>query len=203
MHFGVEGTCGDYDLLRKIGGVIIAYSTETFPDNPPVTWEAFWDTDQYPGRRCLPEGRPQWVYPAALLAAGVAPEDVHPLDFERAEAVISDIAPHVTAWWANNNDSQNTLRNGECDVSLLLSGRAIQVINEAFPVEISWRQHMPVIGYWAILRDAPNKDAAYEFLNHFMTNPEAHLAFSRDLVYDTSNRLALDLVTAEEMPLRS
>ena len=60
-----------------------------------------------------------------------------------------------------------------------------------------------MIGYWAILRDAPNKDAAYEVLNHFMTNPEAHFAFSGDLVYDTSNRLALDLVTAEEMPLRS
>ncbi len=201
--FGVDGTCGEYGLLRTIGGAVIAYNTETFPDNPPITWEAFWDVDQYPGTRCLPEGRPEWVYPAALLADGVAPEDVYPLDFERAEAKIAEIVPHVTAWWPNNNDSQNTLRNGECDVSLVLSGRAIQVINQDFPIAISWQQHMPVIGYWAILRDAPNKDAAYAFLDHFMTNPEAHLAFSRDLVYDTSNRMALDLVTAEEMPLRS
>ena len=201
--YGVDGTCGDYGLFRTIGGAVIAYNRDAFDGEAPTTWADFWNVEAFPGPRCLPEGRPEWVYPAALLADGVAPEEVYPLDLDRAEAMIAEIAPHVSAWWTSNNDSQNTLRNGECAASLLLSGRAIQVINEGFPIEISWSQHVPVIGHWAILREAPNKDAAYEFLNFFMTNPEAHLALSREIVYDTSNRFASEMVGAEERRLRS
>ena len=205
--YGVPGTCGEYGLLRTIGATMIAYNTEAFPDGGPTSWAEFWDVETYPGTRCLPgyggaEGAAA-AMAIALMADGVAGDDLFPLDVERAIDRLRDIRPHVVLWWSTGDQSMAAMRSRECDVSAMWSGRVIQLINEGQPINITWNQSLDLVGLWSIPLDAPNPDLSYDFLNFFMDNPENHLAFSTDMVYDTANAQALSLVPDDQLQLRS
>lgn len=205
--YGVPGTCGEYGLLRTIGATVIAYNTEAFPDGGPTSWAEFWDVETYPGTRCL-TGYGGAIGAAttmsiALMADGVAGDDLFPLDVERAIAKLREIRPHVVLWWGTGDQSMAAMRNRECDASAMWSGRVIQLINEGEPIDITWNQSLDLVGLWSIPLGAPNLDLSYDFLNFFMANPENHLRFSMDMVYDTSNAEALALVLEDQLHLRS
>ena len=63
----------------------VNYNSEEFSSDEPEGWADFFDTDAFPGKRAV------WgsyvvngVLEGALLADGVAPEDLYPLDLDRA-----------------------------------------------------------------------------------------------------------------------
>lgn len=58
---------------------VIGYSTEAFPDGGPTNWKEFWDVKEFPGPRSM-RNHPIDNLEAALLADGVAPEELYPLD---------------------------------------------------------------------------------------------------------------------------
>lgn len=204
---GVEGTCGEYGMLRTIGATVIAYNTEAFPNGGPENWADFWNVKGFPGPRCLPgggwPGAPVNVMMAALLADGVPEDALFPLDVDRAVAKLEQIVPEVTVWWTTGDQSMAAMRNRECVATMMWSGRAIQLINQGQPLTLTWNQSFELTGYWALAKGAPNPDLAYTFLNFFMTDPKAHLAFSSDMVYDTSNAQALEMVAKDQLKYRS
>lgn len=201
--YGVPGTCGEYGMFRTIGGGVIAYRTDAFPSGGPNDWKDFFDTVNYPGPRCMNGIEPHWMIMAALMADGVDSKALFPLDIERGIAKLEAIKSDVTVWWTTGNESQSSIRQGECVASWMWSGRALELVNSGEPIEISWKQHLPIIAYWAIAKNAPNRDLAYEFLNFFMERPDAHLEFSNAVVYDTSNKLATAQLPPEELKNRS
>lgn len=202
-ELGVPGTCGEYGIFRAIGGGVLTYNTEEFPDDPPQTWADFWNVEEFPGPRCLPGILPHYMVATALLADGVPPEEIFPMDIGRAMEKLEEIKPNVAVWWTSGNQSIDTLRQGECVMSWMWSGRALQLIAEGAPINITWNQSQPVLAFWSILKDAPNKDLAYEFLNFWMTEPAAHAAFSGEIFYDTANVESLANLTPEQIPLRA
>ena len=66
-------------------GLIVVYNTEKYGANPPKTWADFYDTAKFPGKRAI-QGKPGELDPGvlegALLADGVAPDKVYPIDVE-------------------------------------------------------------------------------------------------------------------------
>jgi putative spermidine/putrescine transport system substrate-binding protein len=70
----------------------VAYDASAFPNNPPKDWSDFFDTTKYPGKRAI-----MGSYPAigqlegALLADGVKPSQLYPLDLDRAFAKLDTI----------------------------------------------------------------------------------------------------------------
>lgn len=201
---GVAGACQEYGLLRTIGGGVITYSTRAFhPGQHPRSWADFWDVRKFPGPRALQNaGSPWWVLAAALTADGVPPERLFPLDLDRAFRKLDEIKPHVRVWWKTGDQSQQLMRDGEVVLSMMWSGRALALKNAGVSIEVDWNQAIKDVALWGVLKDAPHPKAASAFLNFFMDRPEAHLAFSRQIVYDTSNRKALELLPAPERPTR-
>lgn len=193
---GVRGACQEYGLLRTIGGNGIVYSTRAFaPGKGPRTWADFWDVKRFPGPRALPNhGAPWQVLAAALLADGVPADKLFPMDVDRAFRKLDEIKPHVKVWWKSGDQSQQIIRDGEVALSMMWSGRAFSLKNSGVPIEVEWNQSIRELAYWGILRGAPHPEAARAFLDYFMTRPEAHLAFSKQIVYDTANRRAQELV---------
>ncbi len=199
---GVRGACQEYGLLRTIGGNGIAYSTKAFPPGAgPKTWTEFWDIKRFPGPRALPNhGAPWQVLAAALLADGVPADKLFPMDVDRAFRKLDEIKPHVRVWWKSGDQSQQIIRDGEVVLSMMWSGRAFSLKNAGVPIEVEWNQAIRELAYWGVLRGAPHPAAARAFLDYFMTRPEAHLAFSKQIVYDTSNRKAQDLIPEADRP---
>lgn len=191
----IEGSCREYTLTRTIGGTVLAYDTGAFKEKAPSNWSDFWDVSAFPGPRAMPNyGAPYVAIAVALLADGASLSEVRnkPLDIPRGFAKLEKIKPDVSIWWKTGDQSQQAVRNGDVVMSMMWSGRAMQLKQAGEPIEIAWENASAELSSWGILKNAPNKEAAKAFLNFFVTRPEAHLAFSSEVFWDTVNRKALE-----------
>lgn len=201
--FGVADACEPYGVARTTGGMLIAYNTETFKDKAPKTWADFWDVKTFPGPRGLPDtgDRDWWVPVAALLADGVKPADLFPMDLDRAYKKLDEIRPHIAVWWKTGNQVQQIMRSKEVVMTMSYSGRALAVVKEGSPIAMSWDGALRDTGYMSILKNAPDPKAAMAYLDFFYANSEAHVPFMRAVNYATASKSAMDLLPAEERDL--
>ncbi len=195
------GACDGKRVVRTVGASLVAYNTDAFPNGGPTSWADFFDVAKFPGKRCIPGGSVENELPImmALLADGVSPDDLYPLDYDRAFAKLRELKPHIGAYWTSFSMSQQLLRDGECVVNAMTNGRALSLRNEGFPLSISWNQAIDDNGYWSIAKGAPNESAAYKFLDFWMTRPEAHLAFYKQFFYGTANAQVVNLMDGEDL----
>jgi putative spermidine/putrescine transport system substrate-binding protein len=63
----------------------------------PNSWKDFWDVSRFPGRRGL-RSRPNETLEIALLAAGVPPEKIYPIDVAAAFKSLDVIKPNIRKW---------------------------------------------------------------------------------------------------------
>ena len=182
--------------------MLIAYNTEVFPEGPR-NWADFWDVDRFPGPRGLPDtgDRDWWVPAVALLADGVAPDALFPMDLDRAYAKLDEIRPHVGVWWRTGNQVQQIMRDNEVVMTLTYSGRALATIEDGAPWAQVWTDALRDTGYMAIMRDAPNVPGALAFIDFFFANAEGHPDFIREVRYATSSTLGLAMMPEEERSL--
>lgn len=203
---GVQGTCQPHGLLRGLGGGVMAYDTDLFGKNPPKSWADFWDVEKFPGPRALTLGDTcHWALTVALYADGVSKVDIEtkPLDLDRGYAKLDKIRPNISVFWNTGDQSQQLWRSKEVVMAMMYSGRAVSLKKEGLPVEVVWKGAPRDVGYWSIVKGAKHPNAAYAFLDFFMSNPDAHVAFAEQTNYDTSNAEALALLPEKERPFRA
>ncbi|MBL0936807.1 MAG: ABC transporter substrate-binding protein [Rhizobiaceae bacterium] len=196
---GIPDACGGHGVLYLTGGQVLTFDPQTFTDKKPQTWADFWDVEAFPGPRALPNtGSPWATLIAALIADGVAPADLFPLDLDRAFAKLDEIKPHVAVWWTTGAQSQQVMRQGEAVMTLMWSGTAYATREAGVPLEWSWSNAVADFGAFGILKGAPHPNAARAFIDFYMGHPENHAAFSRQMGYATSSQAGRDLLTDEE-----
>lgn len=157
----IEGAAQQYRVAADIEATVVAYRTDAF-EAQPTTWADLFDTKKFPGKRMFNKLVSGGVLEAALLADGVAPEDLFPLDVDRALAKLDTIKDDIV-WWETSAQSQQLLASGEAAIGLAWVGRAVDAGKEA-PVGINWDTWLQVDAYWVIPKDAPNADNAQQLL---------------------------------------
>ena len=141
----------------------IGYNSEVVGDNIPQNWADVFDVEKFPGKRAFRDR----IYPMmeiALMADGVAPEDLYPLDIDRAFAKLDTIKDHVI-WYTSNSVSQQLFVDQEVGVGIILNGRAFDVNKKGAPVNVQWNQNIRSIDYLVIPKGAPNAEVAQHFMN--------------------------------------
>ena len=118
---------------------VIAWNTQKYGQNGPQTWAEFWDTKKFPGTRSLSRGAGE-TFEIALMADGVDPAKLYPLDVERALKSLARIKPSVVAWWASGAQSAQLLKDGEADIVAIWNGRAGAVIKDGAKAAITYNQ---------------------------------------------------------------
>lgn len=124
-----EGTVNECAKPISKYGSAFAYDSSVYTDGVPTQIEDFFDTDEFPGKRVINATNPRGVLEAALVADGVDPEELFPLDVDRAlaklETIKSDLifAPSFTAIQQNIVDKQATM-------TITLTGR-LAIINDS------------------------------------------------------------------------
>ena len=89
-----EGTWNDCSVPANRFGDVFAFNAEKL-GTAPTSWADFFDVEKFPGKRAIDQDVDTGVFEAALLADGVAPEDLYPLDVDRAVAKLEhDPRPH-------------------------------------------------------------------------------------------------------------
>lgn len=118
----LDGFAWEHGVSIIFYGYAFMYDTEAFGDNPPTTWADFFDVEKFPGKRSLYK----WgngAIEAALMADGVAKEDIYPCDLDRALAKITSIKDD-TFYWGSGAEAQQMIVNGEVSMGMVWLNRA-------------------------------------------------------------------------------
>lgn len=187
----------DYTIGTYLSATAISYNTELIdPENHPKTWAEVWDTDKFPGKRTF------WKYPltvmeVALLADGVKPDELYPLDIDRAFKSLDKIKPEVKAWWSAGAQSVEMLDAKDVSVAGAWNGRILGAQVQGSPLAVEYNQAVIMTDSYIIPKGAPNKDLAQKFIA-FASQPEPQAEFAKLMHYGPTNLAAYDLLTEEE-----
>ncbi len=141
---------------------LIAYRKDKLKEGPQ-NWAQFWDVKTYPGTRSLQRYAAR-VLPLGLMADGVAPAELYPLDLDRAFASMDRIKPDIRVWWTQGQQSYQLLRDGEVTAMGIWHGRAVHMAKEGVPIEIVWNQAQIDQAYWVVSKGSPRAKAGWRFI---------------------------------------
>ncbi|MEV0186559.1 extracellular solute-binding protein [Streptomyces sp. NPDC050625] len=178
-------------------GNIFAYNADTVK-NAPRTWGDFFDTKKFPGKRALYSGNPVGIYEAALMADGVAAEDLYPLDVDRALKKLDTIKNDLV-FWSTGAQSQQMVESGQADMGIFWSGRVLNADRAGANWEPVYDR--PVLQYdvMVVPKGSANPVAAMSLINH-MLGKEYSEKITEGSGYPSTNKLAkpkVDKVTAK------
>ena len=155
----------DYRIPDITYGVVLAYNTEVLgAGNVPAGWADYFDTAKFPGKRGAWDYSEGGMFEFALMADGVKPADLYPLDLERASKKLDTIKDDIV-FWSSGAESQELIGSGEVAMTMIWNGRGWSAKNiDKKPVEIQWNQQIVTADYLVIPKGSPNKDAAMKFI---------------------------------------
>lgn len=186
----------DYGIATELTSYAISYNSEKFPKGShPKNWSEFWDTTKFPGPRTFWKN-PVSTLEAALLADGVKPEELYPIDVDRAFKSLDKIKKNIKVWWDAGAQPAQLLANGEVVLAAAWNGRITNAKKEGAPEEVEYNQGIILADSWVIPKGALHKDLAMKFIA-FALDPKQQAAFSTYIDYAPANSKALDLLPKE------
>src|SRR6185312_6927631 len=119
--------------------VFMAWRRDRFGANPPRNWADFWNVRKFPGARSLAL-HPSEMLEIALLADGVEPARLYPLDVPRALRSLSRIIPHIDVWWSSGAQSSHLLGDGDVDLIAIWGSRLAPLLKNRSGIEYTFTQ---------------------------------------------------------------
>lgn len=178
----------------SVFGLLMAYSTEKYGANGPTSWQDFFNPEKFPGRRGL--YRSGWgSLEFALLADGVEPTKLYPLDVDRAFRSLEKIKKNVAVWWTSGAQNTQLLQSGEVDMSDTWSARAYSAIQGGAKLTTLWKGLYSVDG-WGLPINGPKHAVAKEFVR-FCMRPDRQAQYSKAVANGPSNRRAFEFLPPE------
>ncbi|MDT0570262.1 ABC transporter substrate-binding protein [Streptomyces sp. DSM 3412] len=192
------GECGVPVVQQSI---VMVYDKKKFADNPPTSMADFFDLKKYPGKRGVYNTAAPGLLEQALLADGVAADQLYPLDVDRALKKLDSIRGSIS-WYAQPTQSTEQLNSGSVSMALVYNGRAHAAVKDGADYAPVWSTAFRTTDALVIPKGAPNKGAAEKLLSYIAT-PEAQAALTESIPYapttvNTSPKV--DALTEEFLP---
>ena len=168
----LPGLADEFRVATILYATVIGYNTDEYAD-APQGWADFFNPEEFPGTRSLPNRASRYVYEVALIADGVAKDELYPLDIERATKVLDRIKDDVI-FWETGSQSAQQLADGEAMMGMLWNGRIQTAIDEGAPLAIQWNEHVALADYLAVPKGAPNKQEAMELIAYMVGSEHNH-----------------------------
>jgi putative spermidine/putrescine transport system substrate-binding protein len=192
----------DYRVPSIIFAVQMAYDKAAMR-REPRSWADFWDVSGFPGPRSLKVGDAPGgsIYEIALLADGVKPEDLYPLDIDRAFRKLTELRPHILKFWGSGAESVQLLIDKQVTGVAAWNGRIQDAVDKgASNVQSSWDQAVLQVDYWAIPKGAKNVAGAQKFIE-YVIQPERQAEFAKLITYAPTLPEAYDHIPEERRQL--
>lgn len=157
---------------------VMAYRTDAFGGKKPSSWADFWDTETFRGNRALQAldaDLPELEF--ALLADGVPPDKLYPLDVDRAFKALSEIKPHIRKFWDTGALPGVLLGRKEVDATSVWHGRLDAQIKGGAPLAYEWHGARRQSNALGIPKGAAHLDAAYKLID-FALRPEVQARYA-------------------------
>jgi putative spermidine/putrescine transport system substrate-binding protein len=175
---GDDGTPASEDFIPEalhecgigniVWSIIFAHANDAYPGGGPKTIADFFDTEAFPGKRGLRK-RPQVNLEWALLADGVAPEEVYALlateeGQQRAFAKLGTIKDDIV-WYDSWSQAPVLLNDGGAQMVQSANGRIFSAIqDEGAPFTMVWDSHVYDLDVWAVMEGTEHEEAALDFI---------------------------------------
>ena len=173
------------------GGV--AWDPKRFPDGKhPVDLKDFWDIARFPGKRGL-RTRISETLEMALVADGVPPNKLYPLDIERGFRALDRIKPHVQRWIETTPETITLLNNQEVDFDYTYLSRVIPARRNGSSVQFSLAQTINSLEYLAVPKGCAHPQAAMQYIA-FCLRPDRQAVFAKEANFAPNVRKAQAMV---------
>ncbi|MCP3472252.1 ABC transporter substrate-binding protein [Bradyrhizobium sp. CCGUVB1N3] len=186
-----------YGVGSYIYSSVMAYSLADWPSGKPrpQTWMEFWDLKRYPGLRTLQEagaGHPATLA-FALIAAGADPNNLYPLDLDRAFKSLDAIKSHIPKFWTAGAEPAQLLSDRQVVIGSAWNGRIQTLKDQGASVDLTWNQGELSATYWVVPRGTRRKEAVMRFLAYASAASTQARLQSR-MAYGPTNVNALHLM---------
>jgi len=155
-----SGKCG---LPINVYAAVLAYDAQKFGARPPFGWKDFFNTSKYPGKRGMWSVLALNQLEVALLADGVPPKKLYPLDIDRAIRKLDTIKKDII-FFDSLGESTEQMVARSVVMSCQVNTRAYPAVLQGAPFKPAWHQAVLAWEVWQIPKGSPNKAAAEAFL---------------------------------------
>jgi putative spermidine/putrescine transport system substrate-binding protein len=166
----------------------LGFNTTAFPNGAPKVWADLFDLQKFPGKRTVLD-QPVASLEVALLADGVAPDKLYPLDVDRAFKKL-DIIKKQTVFWSTNSQSQQLFVDREVVAGIILNGRVYDAAQKGAKIDLSWEQNIQAVDFLVVPKGSRNRDAAMRLIDT-MTVAENQTKVANMIAYSPTNLAGL------------
>jgi putative spermidine/putrescine transport system substrate-binding protein len=145
----------------------MAYRTDAFPNGGPKTVEDFFDVDKFPGQRGFVTNLQNGILEYASIAAGADPENLYPLDVDKALDELEKIRA-VTTFAPNVGALQQAVAADQVDMFFLPDSRIVPQLAEGDDLTVVWDVTVASINAFAVPKGSTKKAAVEKFLASVM-----------------------------------
>ena len=154
----------DYSVPSEYSTLCISWNSKNISGSKPATWSEFWDTSKYAGKRTLYQN-PMSQFEAILLADGVSPKDMYPLDVDRVFKFLDAHKSDIVSFWSSGAESVELVASGDANLGAVWGGRVIAAKNEGQTIDMDINQAILAGDSWVIGKGSKNSEMAQDFIS--------------------------------------
>jgi len=188
----IQPPAPDYMPIYLYSGGLLWDSKRTPDSKHPVDFAGFYDITRFPGRRVM-RSLASETMEAALVADGVAPKDLYPLDIDRAFRALDRIKPHVTKWASSTPEQVSSVVQNEADFSYSYFNRVKSAEKAGASLGFSFEQTVNSLDFFAVPKGTNNKEAAMRFID-FSLRPDRQAEWAIRGYYLPNTQAAMEQV---------
>jgi putative spermidine/putrescine transport system substrate-binding protein len=190
------GFAVEHGIANYVYSNVLAFDSSKMTGAKPTSWADFFDFEKFPGKRTMCK----WIQgqlEGVLLADGVEPDKMYPLDVDRA---FKKLQPHLDniIFWESGAQSQQLFRDGEVVMGNIWHTRANLLKRESHGTfDWTWNQNLLFASAWCVPKGNPAGKKVFDFINSSL-DPEGQISLLRAMGNGPTNPKALELMTAED-----
>jgi putative spermidine/putrescine transport system substrate-binding protein len=185
-----------YAIPSLFGSIVVAFGSDVAKGRKPARWSDLWDTKSFPGPRSLADGgalTDASTFEIALLADGVAPDQLYPIDWTRAFKSLDRLKPSIAKFWTGFAEPVQLLVDQNAVLSSAYNGRVTSAQAQGAAIDFSWDQGILGWDHWVVPKGAANAVNAFRFIA-FATRADRQAAFAQLIDYGPTNSRAYALL---------
>ena len=191
----IQESVNDFAVGIEYFSTVLAYSTKRYAAGGPASWADFWNVTKYPGVRAMRKIS-YTTCEQALMADGVPPAKMYPIDVERAFRSLEKIKPQVKVWWTQGAQPIQLLTDGEVDLTPAWSPRLEVAKKEGAKVDYVWDQGILHSSSFVVPRGARNAENAMRLIA-YSASPRAQARLTDYSLNGPANSKAYEFIKPE------
>lgn len=187
----------DYTMVTSTLVNGVAYDKDVFGDNPPKTWQDFFDLQKFPGKRGV-LARPTaagTVLMGSMTGAGVPRDQLVPYKLDQAFSALNKLKNNDSlVLFAQGPQCPQLLRDkevvmaGHCDV-----GSIVAANEDGANLGFAWGSAIRLAGSIAVVKGSKHPKEAMELIA-YMVNKDNNAKLSSMVAQGPVNKLSMDKV---------